>query len=228
MDFAQVRRNMVDCQLRTNKLVSEAVIDAFLTVPREKFVPQSKVSCAYVDDDLALDSGRFLMEPMVLARLLQAADIKKNDLVLDIGVSTGYSSVVLSKMASTVVALEENEDFRQQAAKNFVELQADNAVTMEGKLLEGCHAQAPFDVIVLQGSAEYIPEVLLDQLADGGRLVAVIGDGVSESSFSSLSGQGIAQAKLYIKKDGVVSSKTLFDAAVPRLPGFEREKEFTL
>lgn len=226
MDFEQARVNMVNSQLRTNKVTSEAVVEAFLSVPREKFVPKSRAPISYVDEDLSLDNGRFLMEPMVLARMLQYADIKKDDLVLDVGSATGYSSVIISRMASTVVALEEDNAMSSQSAQIFAELGADNAVSVTAPLKGGYAEQGPYNVIVLEGCVDSVPEALLEQLAEGGRLIAVIGKGVAESQFSGLIGSGIASVTLFVRNGGSVTATPIFDAAVPRLPGFIDEKEF--
>jgi protein-L-isoaspartate(D-aspartate) O-methyltransferase len=214
MDFAAARRNMVDRQLRTNKVVDEAVLEALGQIPREAFVSDALRSAAYVDEDLPLGNGRFLIEPMAFARLLQAAELKRTDLVLDLGCGPGYSTAVLSRLVTMVVALECERPLAQRSAKALANLQIDNAVVVEGPLERGWAAQAPYNAILLGGSAARIPEAVLGQLAEGGRLVGVEMRG------------GIGRAMLYLRHRGVISGRPLFDAAVPLLPGLAAEPSF--
>lgn len=214
-DISKARQNMVDCQLRTNKVVDEALIARFETVPRERFVEESVRSIAYVDEDVSMGSGRYLIAPMVLARILQELAISPNEVVLDVGCGTGYSSAVLSGLADTVVALEENHELATRANDLLTELAADNAIVVEAPLSEGYATQGPYDIILVGGAIASVPSALTDQLIDGGRLVAIIDDG---------KGQG--KAILMIKRHGTVSQRELFDASVPRLPGFEPKMGF--
>jgi len=214
-DFSKARQNMVDCQLRTNKVVDEALIARFETVPRELFVEESVRSIAYVDDDLPIGNGRYLVAPMVLARILQELAISPGEVVLDVGCGTGYSSAILSGLADTVVALEENQALATRANELLTELAADNAIVVEAPLSEGYATQGPYDIILVCGAIASVPSALTDQLIDGGRLAAIIDDG---------KGQG--KVILMIKRHGAVSQRTLFDASVPRLPGFEPKMGF--
>lgn len=214
-DFAARRQNMVESQIRTNKVTHPALIAAMEEVPREQFVPKAKQGVAYVDEDIAIAPGRALMEPMVLARLLQAAEIRPSDVVLDIGCGTGYSAAVLGRMANTVVALESNPELARQAIDLLTMLAIDNVAVVEGGLPEGYPKQAPYDAIVLEGMVPGIPDDISHQLADGGRLVAVVSDE-----------QGIGRAALYTRRGGAMSHRQIFDAAVVPLPGFEVEPEF--
>jgi protein-L-isoaspartate(D-aspartate) O-methyltransferase len=214
-DFAQARQNMVDCQLRTNKLVHPALISRFEEIPRERFVDQAVQSIAYVDEDVAIGNGRYLLEPMVLARILQELSIQPSDVVLDVGCGTGYSSAILSGLAATIVGLECDPDLASRANDLLTDLAADNAVVVEGTLSEGYATQGPYDVILVGGAVAAIPSALTDQLAEGGRLAAVIDDG---------KGQG--EAVLVIRQNGNVSHRVLFDASVSELPGFEPEEGF--
>lgn len=214
MDFSVARRNMVDNQLRPNKITSLPLIQAVLDIPRERFVPDAARAVAYVDDDVPLGGGRCLLEPMLFARLAQAAEIEPSDVVLDVGAVTGYGAAVLSKLAATVVALEEDAAFAKALAGNIDALAIDNVAVIEGKLAAGCAKQAPFDVILLEGAAHDIPAALADQLAEGGRLVGVIDKG------------GAGQAILMTRRHGVLSRRVLFDAATPQLPGFAPQPTF--
>ena len=214
MDFAAARRNMVDRQLRTNKVVDEAVLEAFRQIPREAFVPEALRSAACIDEDLPIGNGRFLLEPMVFARLLQSAELQRTDLVLDLGCGPGYSTAVLSRLANMVVALECDGSLVRRTGVALSDLRIDNAVVVEGPLERGWAAQAPYNVIVLGGAAARIPETVLGQLAEGGRLVGV------EMH------DGVGRAMLYLRHRGVVSGRPLFDAAVPILPGMAAEPSF--
>ncbi len=214
-EFSKARQNMVDCQLRTNKVVDEALVARFETVPREWFVEESVRSIAYVDEDVSIGNGRYLVAPMVLARILQELAINPSEVVLDVGCGTGYSSAVLSGLADTVVALEENHELATRANDLLTELAADNAIVVEAPLSEGYATQGPYDIILVGGAIASVPSALTDQLIDGGRLAAIIDDG---------KGQG--KVILMIKRHGAVSQRELFDASVPRLPGFEPKMGF--
>ncbi len=214
-DYAKARLNMVEGQIRPNKVTDSRIVDGMMTVPREQFVGPAQRGVAYVDEDVALGGGRYVMEPMVLARLLQAADIQATDLVLEIGCGTGYASALLSRMASTVVALESQGDLAARATSLLSGLACDNVVVVEGALAVGYAKQAPYDVIVINGAVSEIPTGLIGQLAEGGRLVAVVTqDGV----------QG--RAVLVERIGGHASSVDLFDAGTHPLPGFAREPAF--
>lgn len=215
MDFAAARANMVDCQLRTNKVSDLRLLHAFETIPRELFVPEAQRPVAYVDEDLEVSSGRYLVEPMVLARLVQAADIEPDDVVLEIGSGSGYGTAILSHLAATTVALESAPDLAALAAAAHSELGIDNVLAVEGPLHEGYPDQAPYNVIVVNGAVAEVPASLADQLADGGRLVAVV------------QAQGAPGRATLMRRSGpVVSSRVLFDAATPLLPGFARPDGF--
>jgi protein-L-isoaspartate(D-aspartate) O-methyltransferase len=214
-DFAAARHNMVEGQIRTNKVTDPAVIAAFRAVPRELFVPKSLRGIAYADEDLPVKAGRYLLEPLVLARLAQIAAIAPTDTVLDVGPASGYSTAIVAKIAGSVVAVESDAELASQATRALGELGLDNAAVVTGPLERGYAKQAPYEVILLNGAIARVPNSLLDQLAEGGRLVAVIdGDG------------GIGRATLMIKRSGVVSSRVVFDASSLPLPGFAVEAGF--
>ncbi len=214
-DFAAARLNMVESQIRTNKVTDPRVIAAFEAVPRELFVSERGRGIAYIDEDLEIAPGRYLMEPMVLARLLQTAAPQPGGIALDIGCATGYSTAVLARLAETVVGLDCDRGLVEQANKTLNALDVDNAVVVEGPLEAGCQKQAPYDVIVFQGAVAEVPDGIKRQLADGGRLVAVVVDSA-----------GIGRGTLVQRSGETFSSRTLFDAATPLLPGFAREVGF--
>lgn len=217
IDFAQARRTMVDGQVRVNDVTDAALIAAMLEVPREKFVPEARANLAYIDDDLCVleaaggKPARYLMEPMVLARLLQALEIAPDAKVLDVGCATGYSAAVLSRLAGSVIALEEDASLAAGAKKI---LRAVNVEVVSGKASAGWAPGAPYDAILVGGAAEEIPATLTAQLRDGGRLAAVIRK------------DSTARAMLYVRTGDHVSTRRLFDAAIPPLPGFEAPKTF--
>ena len=213
-DFAAARRSMVDSQLKPNQIVDQRVAQAMAEVPRELFVPETLAAVAYVDEDLPIAPGRFLMEPIVFARLLQAAAIEPNDIVLDLGCGTGYSTAVLARLANAVVAIEPDPDLRARAETVLAKIGADNTAIVDGDLTIGSPDQGPFDVIFLNGAAEQIPGGLVDQLADGGRLVAV------------QVRNGVGKTTVFERQGDLVGARELFDAAIPVLPGFASRPGF--
>lgn len=216
-DFTQSRRKMVDNQLRTNDVTDHRVLDAMEIVPREKFVPASKRAIAYIDEDLPVGpdgSCRYLMKPHVFGKLIQMAAILPDDVVLVVGTGTGYSAAVISKLAASVVALEEDADLAKFASELLIELGIENAVVVEGKLGQGLASEGPYDVIVVDGAVEVLPDALTSQLKAEGRLVVVEGRG------------GAGVAKLYQKSGSSVSGRFGFNASVAALPGFEKPREF--
>jgi len=214
MDFATARHNMVEGQIRPNHVTDETLINALATLPREAFVPTEIQGIAYVDKEVSLGDGRHLMAPLVTARLAQTADVKADDLALVIGSASGYGAAVLSHLAGTVVALESDGGLAQQAAQTLTGLGIDTVAMVEGDLQKGYPDQAPYDVIVFDGAVSEIPDEISSQLAEGGRLVAVVRRG------------GVGKGTLVSRHRGVLSSQDLFDASAPLLPGFEPQEAF--
>lgn len=212
--FAAARRHMVASQLLPNQVTDARVIAAMGAVPRERFVPAAYRGVAYVDEDIAVAPGRYLMEPMVLAKLLQATEIQPTDVILDVGCATGYSAAVLARLGNTVVGLECMSDLARQATETLSALGIDNAAVVEGDLAKGLPGQGPFDAILFQGAVEVMPDAILGQLAPSGRLVAVVRE------------RGVGRATLWRRLDDGIARRTLFDAAVPLLPGFARAPQF--
>jgi protein-L-isoaspartate(D-aspartate) O-methyltransferase len=215
-EFAAVRHNMVENQLRTNKVTNKRLIAALDDIPRERFVPKQLASIAYVDEDLKIAPGRYLMEPLVLARLLQAAEVGEQDVALDVGCGTGYSAAVLGRLAGTVVGLEADEALAEQAGRTLSEVGADNVIVVTGAVAQGYSRQGPYDVILVNGGVPFVPPALIDQLAEGGRLVAVVRDAAGTPG----------RATLWVKLRGAVSQRIVFDASVPPLPGIATEAAF--
>ncbi len=214
-DYAAARVNMIEGQIRPNRVTDDRVLAAMAEVPRERFVPRKLQGAAYVDQGLAVAPGRYLMEPAVFARLLQAAAIGPDDVVLDIGCATGYSTAVLARLAATVVAVESDPELVKAAGDLLADLDADNAAVVQGALEKGYAKQAPYDAIVLGGAIDEVPPMIADQLAEGGRLVAVVTGGSS-------AGVGV----LMLRARGALSRRILFDASVPPLPGFAVDRGF--
>lgn len=220
IDFEQARVKMVDNQIRTTDVTSHAVLSAFLTVAREDFVPSDSRPLAYIDDDMQIADAadgqppRYLMEPSPLAKLLQLADVRKSDVVLEIGCGTGYVSALLSLLADSVVALESDEALAQTAVDTLSRLGYDNVAVVTGALESGYKPEAPYDVIFVSGAVEELPHGLFEQLRDGGRLVVVEGEG------------NAAMAKLYVREGAATSPRRGFNTSVKPLPGFEKATVF--
>ncbi|QTL01578.1 methyltransferase domain-containing protein [Aquabacter sp. L1I39] len=221
IDFAELRRGMVDGQVRTNDVTDLRIVEAMMTIPRERFVPGHLKSLAYIDDDLQVRSGkdgtppRFLVEPMVLAKLVQLADVQPDELVLDVGCTTGYSSAVLASLSGQVVALDDDADFVAAANATLTDLGLANVAAVMGPMNAGWAAEAPYDLIFLNGSMEVVPPALVAQLKDGGRLVGVVGHG------------GAGRAAVFTKVGESLSERVVFNAAIPLLPGFAAPARFT-
>ncbi len=217
-NFDLARRNMVDCQIRPNQVTDAGVITAFETVPREAFVPSYLQGIAYVDEDVRISENRYMTEPTVLARLLQAAGIKDGDIALDIGCGTGYSAAILSHLATTVIGLDGDADLAEQAEALLQDMDVCNVAVVHGNPRDGYPGQAPFDVILINGSVSNIPPHITDQLAEGGRLVTVLrGAGYNNTG----------RAVLVTRKKAALETTFLFDAGSYPAPGFDEPEFFT-
>ncbi|RAX42482.1 protein-L-isoaspartate O-methyltransferase family protein [Rhizobium tropici] len=220
MDFEAARVKMVENQIRTTDVTSHSVLNAFLTVPRQNFVPEKSKLLAYIDNDIEIAAAsagkpaRFLMEASPLAKLLQLGVITKQDKVLDVGCGTGYVAAILSLLAEKVVALESDEELAAQAKANIAALGYDNVTVVTGDLEKGYAGNAPYDVIFIDGSIEQLPQGLLDQLGEDGRLITVIGYGHA------------ARATVFMRERGAFSENVFFNASIKPLPGFAKAKEF--
>jgi len=207
-DTAMARRMMVDGQVRTVDVTDLELIGAMLAVPRELFVPQNIADQAYLDCEAAIGKGRALLKPMVIAKLIQAAQVGGTDRVLDVGCGTGYSAAVLARLAGSVVALEEDAALARRAQDSLAAAEAASVVVATGPLPAGWPAGAPYDVIVIDGATEIVPESLAGQLKPNGRIAAVFGRGPT--------GKGT----IYRLVEGRLVGRPMFDAAAPVLPGF--------
>jgi protein-L-isoaspartate(D-aspartate) O-methyltransferase len=212
MDFNVAREKMVASQIRTSEVTDPLVVEVMGEVPREKFVPADKQGFAYLDEDLAIGNGRYLMEPMIVARLVQLADLEKSDSVLVIGASSGYLAAVSARMAASVIALECDPDLADRAAKTFAGLGVENVKVVVGNLQSGW--TGPFDAIIVDGAVEEVPDEFRNQLKDGGRLVCVVRKGP------------VGRATLITRAGESYSSRQEFDAMTPCIPGFETQQKF--
>jgi protein-L-isoaspartate(D-aspartate) O-methyltransferase len=215
LDYARARRNMVDSQLRTFDVTDHALLAAVQEVPRELFMPAGRGALAYLDQNVALSPGRQMLQPMVLARLLQAAQIRTSSRVLDVASGLGYTSALLAKLGAEVVALESNEALAGESGQRLASAGVGGRVEIRtGALDEGCPDRAPFDVIVVNGLVEVTPETLFEQLGEGGRLVCLKRNGRA------------GHAMLFVRGGEGIGSRLLFDAIAPSLDEFREPAAF--
>lgn len=216
-DFALARRNMVEGQLRPNRVNNAQLLAAAREMPRELFLPDGVKSVAYSDEDVPLGNGRFLMEPMVLARLIQTLQPVPTDKALVVASGRGYGAALLARLVQSVVAVESDTSLAGSADQTIKSLGFGNVVQTIGQSEAGAAEQGPYDVILIEGAIRQIPQAILDQLAEGGRLATVLAGAPGS--------MGVAQ--LVVKQGGVTSGRPLFDAGTPVLPGFAPPARFT-
>lgn len=209
------RFNMVENQLRPNKVTDERVIDAFTRIRRELFVPASLRGVAYLDEDLRVGHGRFLREPMVAARLLQALMVQPKDAALVVGAGVGYEAALLSLLARSVVALEENPELARIGRSALVDHRIGSVLYVEAPLGLGHRQRGPYDLILFGGAVAAIPPEISGQLAEGGRMAVVLRQHGC-----------VGRATLITRTGGVLAQRVIFDAATPLLPGFEEKPAF--
>lgn len=216
-NFSSMRKNMVDGQIHTASVVDERVLQAFQTTPRELCVPERLQNVSYTDESIDIGQGRSLMEPITHAKILQAAALREDDVVLDIGSASGYSSAILSPIVSTVIAVEHNKRQCDRAKRLWESRGLCNIVLVENKLTQGALEHAPYSLVIINGAVPKIPSNITDQMALGGRLITVI----------KQRDEIVGKAVLFIKDDqGYVSSRPLFDAGVRNLEEFDLEPDF--
>ncbi|MCE9522288.1 MAG: protein-L-isoaspartate O-methyltransferase [Alphaproteobacteria bacterium] len=209
------RAFMVEGQVRTNDVTDRRIADIMGKLERERFVPAEKRALAYAEICVELRPGRFQMDPRSFAKLLQLAEIQSSDRVLDVGCGMGYSTAVLCQMSGDVVALEEDEELAKLAAPVLRSCEKLGRVFgVVGPLRSGASAQAPYDVIFVNGAVDEIPQTWIQQLKEGGRMVVIVHEGP------------VGKAHFCVRRGGELSRRVAFDATVPRLPGFERSRSF--
>jgi protein-L-isoaspartate(D-aspartate) O-methyltransferase len=223
-DYEARRIAMVESQLRPNEVTDVGLLAAMRSLPRERFVPKALQGLAYMDEGIEVFAasegapGRFLLSPMVQARLIQLAEIEPKDKILDVGCATGYATAVLARLGAHVVGLEPEPELAKAAKANLAALKLANVEIVEGSLEDGWAAGAPYDVIVLEGSVPQVPESLFAQLAEGGRLAAVV---------TQRPNMRQGKANLFVKVGGEASGAVRFDAGASPLPGFAPAPAFT-
>ncbi|MEM9474826.1 MAG: protein-L-isoaspartate O-methyltransferase [Pseudomonadota bacterium] len=213
-DYAARRTMMVDTQIRPSDVTKFPIIDTFLSVPREQFVPAAQREAAYMGENIAIAPGRVVLEPRTLAKILDALDVQPHELVLDIGTGLGYSAAVLSRLGEVVVAVEEDDTFAAEAETALSEFGADNVILVHAPLTEGAPKHGPYDAIVVQGGVETIPPAVLDQLKEGGRIAAVFMEGA------------LGVCRIGYMVDGTVSWRFAFNAGAPVLQGYASASDF--
>ena len=225
MDFATQRTNMVESQVRPSDITDRRIIRAMAEIPRELFVPQALRDVAYMDADVPLSAagsaagaGRALIAPRIFAKLVQLAEIEADDVVLDVGAATGYSAAVLAKLARAVLALESDDRLAREARRVLADLKLDNVSVVTSDLPGGHPQDGPYDAILIEGALAEVPRALLEQLKDGGRLVAIVLSTPAQGS--------LCKAVVWRRHYGTLGEKSAFDAAAPVLSGFEKAMEF--
>jgi protein-L-isoaspartate(D-aspartate) O-methyltransferase len=212
-DYTIQRLNMVESQVRTNDVTDVRIQEAMRAIERERFVPAARQGLAYADRPVEVVRGRYLLDPRTFSKLAQLASIEPTDRLLDVGCASGYSTAVFSRLCADVIGLEEDAELVRIASETLLGY-GGNVHVVQGKLSGGYPASAPYNVIFLNGAVEFTPDTLLQQIGEGGRLVAVTQKGP----------QGRAQ--IYVRENGRIGSRTEFDATVPVLPGFQQARGF--
>ena len=215
-EFASRRMMMVDTQVRPSDVTKFPIIEAMLHVPREVYVPRDRVEAAYIGANIEISPGRVVLEPRTLAKMLDSLDIQPGDLVLDLGCGLGYSAAIIARLADTVVAVEDDADLAAEAQRTLSDEGVDNAIVVAGPLTEGAAKHGPYDVITIQGGVEEVPEAIVAQLKEGGRIAALFMTG------------GLGVVKTGLKQDGRVTWRFAFNASAPVLAGFGRAMAFSL
>lgn len=207
---------MVDTQVRPSDVTKFPIIEAMLSVPREDFVPASQREAAYMSENIELSGNRVILEPRTLAKMLDVLDIGQDELVLDIGAGYGYSSAVIAHMAQAVVALEEDNAMVEEAKDALVAANADNVVIEHGSLVAGAAEHGPYDVIIIQGGVSHLPQAIISQLKEGGRIACLFME------------DALGEVRIGYKMDEHISWRRSFNAGAPVLNGFERHIGFQL
>lgn len=215
-DYAARRTTMVDTQVRPSDVTKFPIIEAMLSIRREEFVPDNRREAAYVGENLDIGAGRVMLEPRTLAKMLDAVDVQRDEMVLDLGCGLGYSSAVVARLAEAVVAVESIEALASDAQDILSREGADNVILHQGPLAEGAAQHGPYDVIVIQGAVAELPVSILDQLKDGGRIACLFMEGA------------LGVVRIGYKLDGGISWRFAFNASAPVLVGFEKQAAFSL
>ena len=216
VDYTSRRIMMVDTQVRPSDVTKFPIIDAMLDVKRELFVPSNKREAAYIGENIDLSATRVVLEPRTFAKMLDALNVKPSEVVLDLGCGLGYSTAVLAKIAEFVVAVESDETMANDAQTTLSEQGIDNAAVMTGELVNGSAKSGPYDVIILEGAVETMPDAIISQLKEGGRIGALFAEGA------------LGVVRIGYKLDGKINWRDAFNAGAPVLEGFAKERAFAL
>ncbi|MDZ4093339.1 MAG: protein-L-isoaspartate O-methyltransferase [Paracoccaceae bacterium] len=213
-EFSDRRTVMVDTQVRPSDVTKFPIIEAMLAIPREVYVPSDKREAAYVGENVRIAPGRVVLEPRSFAKLLDALDVQPGELVLDLGCGLGYSTAVIARLAEAVIAVEEDEAMAAEAQRTLSAENVDNAAVIVGPLQNGAAKHGLYDVIILEGGVEVMPEALLAQLKDGGRIGCIFMEAA------------LGVARIGYKIDGLITWRPVFNASAPVLAGFEARRGF--
>ena len=213
-DISAARAHMIESQIRTSDVTNLALLGAFRSIAREKFVPKAQNALAYADAHITLEKGRVMLRPRDFAKMVQAVNVESTDIVLDIGSGRGYSAAILAQLAETVVGLEVDDDCVDRATKLLTEADITNAVIVKGDLKSGASEHGPFDVIFVNGAVSSVAPSWLKQLSNNGRLICLIQKGA------------IGQVTLFHKSGDIIGQRVIFDASAPYLDGFLPQDDF--
>ena len=216
VDYSTRRTMMVDTQVRPSDVTKFPIIDAMLDVPREIYAPDSLREAAYMGEHLVLGDDRVVLEPRTFAKMLEVLDIQNDHTVLDLGCGLGYSTAVLARLADFVAGVEDDADRATEAQTLLSENGVDNAAVLSGPLAEGAAKSGPYDIIMVQGAVEEIPDALLDQLREGGRIACIFAEGT------------LGVVRVGHKLNGAISWRFAFNATAPLLSGFKKAVAFSL
>lgn len=214
--YDRLRRMMVDTQVRPSDVTRYNVIEAMLTVPRERFVPEAWREAAYAGEHASLGGGRVVLEPRTIAKILDAVNIQPHEAVLDVACGLGYSTALAALLAEAVVGLESDRAMAREAEQTLAAEGLHNAVVIEGELADGAPKHGPYDVILVEGGVERVPDAFEAQLNEGGRIAAIFMEGA------------LGTVRIGLKVDGALTWRFAFNAAAPVLPGFSAARAFTL
>ena len=207
---------MVDTQVRPSDVTKFPIIEAMLSVPREQYVPEALREAAYVGENLEIGEGRVVLEPRTLAKMLDALEIEPTHVALDVGCGLGYSTALLAQMCEFVVGLEDETTRAEEAQAILSEQGIDNAAVMQGALAEGATKSGPYDIVLIQGAVEQVPDAILEGMREGGRIACIFAEGA------------LGVVRIGCKIDGVVNWRYAFNASAPVLPEFHKQVAFSL
>ena len=214
MDQSILNNNMIDGQIRPINGISNEVISAFASVNRSDFVPENLSLNSYTEKNLKISNDRYLLKPNLIGEIIKHVSPTDNETILVLPASTGYSSAIMSNLAETVIAIEEDENLISIAENGMNKIGINNVAIIKKKINENCLDQGPFNAIIIEGAIDYLPEQFLDQLENQGRLFALINK------------ENVTNATLFKKNENSVNSKFLFSCDAPKLNFFKNKNSF--